>query len=829
MSYTENLADETKKSVYLFEIEPIFQVNKTKIFDTNKLFFPYGEPVAIDFKATTNQAFQISNSPDDFVFRSPEPGVGDEVSFTFDAATKIITFSAVPAFTTYIRYKQYFATDTCRTYRDPLDDQTEIIEWENSIEQAPTITRDISENVTGFYPASISNIQIAAPSEDVDFVYATNYKNAEFKLYHFVGPLNDVTNGKQISNGIVQNHSYDIDLLNLDLADRFIQFQDRVKLPITAQTYKAINDTVTYSVSDTEQGFTPRRIYGVVNGVEAVNVDYNETTPTKSNNRKWAFGYYDGDNTKIQDKVWTNTPGLATRFFSYEAAGGALSHDYVFLHYRLPVNETAQDVLDVLNDLEGSAEQQVIFENSDYPGVFASIQVSGFHFFTNNQLSGTPASGKGNFALGIRLNGIINAIASNWGTSEANAILSLENINTTTTVTIPTISQCVIYDTLENDLLLNDRIHYTIFRDPVNKIYGIELLDDIENIIYSDPANKLIPFTGNEIIAGRVYGPKATETVGNDSYVRLLGQTPDFQNLGVKNISNFPAIFYDYAKNFLNLSDNQIDLDTLNFYANNYIPIIDTINEEFTQNAGEFTQTLNFTLPRSKGDFLDNLQETLNKIASMQGVFIFFNNDGKLTYRNIGYLNNDTIIDLDDSDFEFANAESYNTIDTYGLSRLNDNFVERSRFSEDGRTSNTYFFDEIGYIGHKDGRYYEIESLFQDPRNTAFLQSEFSYAQNEEPSFGYYFQDTFRFLTTRQQIVTINVPRRYFNIDIGDVVRITSDVLSSDRAIKYLVVGITQNFDTRTIKLIDIIQRAEDEFREWETLPIIGSPLGYDF
>ena len=829
MSYNDNLADETKKSIYLFSIEPIFQVDKSKIFDTNKLFFPYGEPLAIDFKGTGNQAFQISNSPDDFNFTNPEPGVGDNVPFTFDPATQIITFSSVPPFTTYIRYRQYFSTDIARTYKEPLNASSEVIEWSSSIQTVPTITRDISDNPTGFYPAALSRIEIAAPDENVDFVYATNYKNASFELYHFIGELSDVANGKLISSGIVQNHSYNVELLALELADRFIQFQDRVETPTPNQTYKGINDSASYSVRDEEQGYNMRRIYGIVNGVDAVNVDYNAETPSKTNNRKWALGYYDGDNTKIQDKVWTNGGGGTILGWDYVAQGGTAARDYILGRYRLPgsgSSATVQDVLDVINDLEGSSQQTIILENTDYPGEQAFVTVEGFYFFIGD-IFGFPVTGE-NFSLGISASNWPALLALGWNTSEANAINSLENTGITT-ITIPTITQVIMKDTLEGSLFLRNNEHYTIFRDPVEQIYGVELLDDVESIIYSDPGNQAIPFTGNEVLFGRVIGPKVSETTyTNNSTVIFNAQTPDRENLGITNISNFPAIFYDYAKNFLKLSDDRIDTATIEFYSNNYVPIVDTVNETIIDNRGETLQTINFAIPQQKAELLGSLQDTLNEIAKVQGVFIFFNNEGKLTYRVIGYLNSSDVTDLDDSDFDFVSAEDYNTIDTYGLCRINDNFVERSVFSEDGRTSNTYFFDEIGYIGHKDGRFYEENFLFQDPRNTSFISSEFSYDVNSTPTFGFYFIDTFRYLTTRQQIIEISVPRRYFDIDIGDVVRITSDVLSAGRPIKYLVVGITQNLDTRTLKLVDIIQRAEDEFREWQVLPLEKATKSYN-
>jgi hypothetical protein len=825
MSYEANLTDSTKVSTYLITIDPTIDFELSEIVNAGTanayIEFPYGKPLLgrKTFRTTT-----LRSNINELINPNTKPGINDTmppsavIPFTYDPALKRVYFddsgsSFIPAF----KYRVFLSTDINRTYEDPLDDSTDVIEWSTVISDPPTISRDVSDILVGFYPTVVQGFSISSTTpEFYSSPYNSNYRNADVSIYHFVGDEKDTTNGRKIFTGKISSHATSLTDIAFQVSDPSISFDGLITYPDNNQDFSDYDGSGTYRVDPAEQRYNQRTIYGVVSCVRALNVDRpaDYAAPLTSENRSWVFGKYNGDNGLISS---VDFGSQTYERFNY-ATSGALNSRLEL--YRTYFNTaTDSEILSRARDFSIAPTDRIKLTISAYPGevFYFEPRIVRYGFFLDvlNDAPGnifipsdSPNEDKMSaFYCRMFIDSMDTIIAAQVGDTAANVRANLNDYTVTKTVKRLPVSRCFLQD--KNGVVhkLDPELHYNTFTDPVEKFYGVELtnVEALLPLSYS-------PMDGTEIVFGRVYGPGVDDldVTGSSEGVFLTNATGINNSVFTNSNSNssFPTVIYDYLTKYAQIDSSDIDLATFQEYAGYVSPKI--VGDTY-QAGGDGQTRRNIIFPKTIDGQMPDKKSQLIDILFYDPIFVYVNNEAKWTYKYLRFLTGETPVKtLYDNDFEITNREDFTTEDVYGLYKVSDNFAEKSiDDTYDGSYSISYILSSNGYILNTDQRQYDI--IASD--SVAVVNEEninnFNTGEGSTYTTGLWAETYADILGLRQNYIEIQVSREHFDIDIADVVTLVSSFISGsggdETTRKYLVVGIQQFIDFRIIRLSDIL------------------------
>jgi hypothetical protein len=188
--------------------------------------------------------------------------------------------SADPSgFTVVATFEMYFATKSVNFYRLPTDDTTREVYFDGILQSDPPKKTSMSESVYGAMP--IESAQLSLINSDsglYPYAHECSFNLAEINIYHCLGDL-EVGNVVRVYSGVGSNHSIDDEKLDITMVD---------KLKTLVQGFPN-NAYVGVTVDPRYRGKPCPMIYGVVDGVRGVNVNYSETVGAGLND-EWQFG-----------------------------------------------------------------------------------------------------------------------------------------------------------------------------------------------------------------------------------------------------------------------------------------------------------------------------------------------------------------------------------------------------------------------------------------------------------------------------------------------------------------------------------------------------------
>jgi hypothetical protein len=216
-------------------------------------------------------------------------------------------------------FEIYVGTFDAHWYRVPTDSSTATVYYEPLILRSPTLDQSSTNLLFGFLPVKTTSLVISNATQYLqEILHSGSFSRAEVRVYHWLGDL-DTDNMKLVLRGTCQNVAYQDSEVQISIFDR---------LDILAQEYRqpsgsdSFFDTTTFSALDPNfKGRPIRSVYGVVDGFQPVNIDFDSSSPTTSENRDWVCISGQSDLGSITTTVPASPASSATRTYLTSAAG----------------------------------------------------------------------------------------------------------------------------------------------------------------------------------------------------------------------------------------------------------------------------------------------------------------------------------------------------------------------------------------------------------------------------------------------------------------------------------------------------------------------------
>jgi hypothetical protein len=223
-----------------------------------------------------------------------------------------------------VEFEVYVSSTPQFGISNPLDVASEHVEWQGKLESIPSPKFGSTDDIFGYQPLNIDSISIINDGWMYPLQYDVSWNQAPVKVYLMIGETIAEAfanaNIRQIFLGFTTDIAEANGIVTIGCADHLSI------LDSAFNTYSELGFSIKYSSSlypnIQPEAVVPgkewfvRSIYGQVDEVEPVNLDYS-ATPSTTNNRRWATHTNDsvglGDLSQIVDHTAANT-GTQTYF-----------------------------------------------------------------------------------------------------------------------------------------------------------------------------------------------------------------------------------------------------------------------------------------------------------------------------------------------------------------------------------------------------------------------------------------------------------------------------------------------------------------------------------
>lgn len=281
MAYSDQLEAEGINSQYIVILNPRRQIPSGGwIVDgaTSDLYqvFDLGPVTSLEFDGTVSTPASSRN----------DVGIGGDWYYDSDAQRLWLDGTLLPNSFDFniVTYQLYLSTEDSYFYSNPLDDTSEVVYYEPLVVKSPVIRQDVSDTLFGFLPYSSNTIIFSTITGFFqEHVYASSFNDTKIDVYHYLGSLT-VANTKKLFSSRCGDISYDQNNMSLSLYSGNRVYETFYR-HISGSSFFATSDFP--NLDPTYVAKPIRACYGIVEGFVPVNVDYNDTAPTTSNNREW--------------------------------------------------------------------------------------------------------------------------------------------------------------------------------------------------------------------------------------------------------------------------------------------------------------------------------------------------------------------------------------------------------------------------------------------------------------------------------------------------------------------------------------------------------------
>jgi hypothetical protein len=179
-------------------------------------------------------------------------------------------------------YELYLGTTDAHITRVPTDSASNPAYFEPLVKTSPIISLSISDNLFGFMPNQTASMTVSNATHFFDrHLYDSTFHQAELFLYHALKNL-EPTNIKLIFSGTIGDLRYS----NTEISFQVFSILDVLSSEFRHGLGQSFYGTDTFPNVDPYYSARPiRKVYGLVNGLIPVNIDYEINSPTTSDNR----------------------------------------------------------------------------------------------------------------------------------------------------------------------------------------------------------------------------------------------------------------------------------------------------------------------------------------------------------------------------------------------------------------------------------------------------------------------------------------------------------------------------------------------------------------
>lgn len=321
MTYASLLSSEGIESQYLVVIKPrrLASVTWTLVSGTKyKQSFSLGEIVALSDDGTSQTQASSSSLSDGVWYHD----TSDDFLY--------IDIGSNPALSDIVyTYELYFGTFDAHFYRDPLDNSTRVVYFEPLITKSPQISQSSTDDLFGVLPTVTTSITISNTTQFIqEHVYESSFNNAEIKIYHYLDELT-VANTKLVAKGFCGNVNYRENETSIEVFDNRALFEKEFRHNIGLSFFAT---SALAGLDPDFEGKPIRKVYGVVDKFIPVNIDYNASNASSTNNRDWICTNPHNNLGSITATVPASPSSTVTRTY-LASANGIVVGDSVKLNF----------------------------------------------------------------------------------------------------------------------------------------------------------------------------------------------------------------------------------------------------------------------------------------------------------------------------------------------------------------------------------------------------------------------------------------------------------------------------------------------------------------
>lgn len=380
--YQDLLSQEGIEANYMSVIVPRRQVTGFTLFfgSVYSKSFDYGQVVRVDQNGVALvEAFSTSLSAGQFYYDVTNSVLYVRMSDSSNPSTKFVV--------SY--YEIYVATSDAHWYRDPLDDTTRVVYFDDLIQNPVAFKSTISDSLFGYLPLQTTNV-VLIDAEHVfeKHIYDSSFNQASIKIYHVLDKIQDIDidNIKLVYDGFCSDIIASSDRITIKTFDRIDQLSQEWR----NSDESFYNTTDFPDCEPTQVGRAIRYVYGMVDGFAPVNVDYVSENPTTSDNRDWACV---GEQTlsDLSRTVAAAPASTATRTYLNNASGFQVG-DSVWLDRAVGTDEYV--LVTAVNYASDYIEHDTLTGGAMASGDLAKRSFVGNLFIVQNQITYRPMFGR---------------------------------------------------------------------------------------------------------------------------------------------------------------------------------------------------------------------------------------------------------------------------------------------------------------------------------------------------------------------------------------------------------------------------------------------------
>lgn len=336
MTRAIEIQKESVNSGFLIVLKPrrVLSSGDFTLVTTNvyKTAFQFGKVVG--FTTATNTTLQTETTAVLFTEAVSSSVALDEFYYDDDTKELFIGISSGDLSTLLLiaEYEIYVSTIGIHFNRIPTDNTSLLTYFEPFIVIEPTLVTSVEDNLFGFVPVSSSQFELSNGTHFWEnHVSRSSFHRANADVYHFAGkPI--TSNFKKIISGLVKRIEFADDRINFNIVDR-IELLDADRI---GPTYS----TDDFPDLDTRfEDKSVREVFGIANGFQPVNVDFQEESPATSDNRDFAVIKQPASAGDLNDLTATVDSGSTATDTVLVSAQGITVGDSVFMNRVAGVDE----------------------------------------------------------------------------------------------------------------------------------------------------------------------------------------------------------------------------------------------------------------------------------------------------------------------------------------------------------------------------------------------------------------------------------------------------------------------------------------------------------